>query len=55
MPFPYPTDGDPTEADMLRQHDRLTRRYQRRLADHPDPRDPDYPGDVDDEPEDQEN
>ena len=35
------------EQDMLAQ-DAARRRYRQRLAEHPDPQDPDYPGDDDD-------
>lgn len=38
-------DRDQAQADMddLRREESAQRRYQRQLAQHPDPRDPDHP------------
>lgn len=38
-------EQDQDTIDDLRAEDRKRRQYQARLAAHPDPRDPDYPGD----------
>lgn len=42
---------DQDEAHELRMDVRKRNQYERDLARHPDPRDPDYPGDDDDEGE----
>jgi hypothetical protein len=41
-------DYDDNREELLQQRN-AERRYQRELARHPDPRDPDYPGDFGDE------
>lgn len=38
-------DDDDIEAAELRQEMQAKRRYMQRLLAHPDPRDPDHPGD----------
>lgn len=38
-----------SDMEELHQEDLARKRYLNRLAAHPDPRDPDYPGDEDDE------
>ena len=49
--YDYDPDAayDECTADELRAEDRCARRYQAALSRHPDPRDPDYPGDIDDD------
>lgn len=42
---PFVEYEDP-EAAELRAQDRAERRYQRQLVAHPNPGDPDYPGDT---------
>lgn len=47
MPYPHHLDTDPDPE--LDAEDSETRRRLARLAAHPDPRDPDYPGDIEDD------
>lgn len=49
MPYPHHLDEDPDPE--LAAEDRETRRRLARLAAHPDPRDPDYPGDIEEDEE----
>lgn len=44
-----PLDYDNAEVQDLLAERVATRRYAAQLAAHPDPRDPDYPGDEEDE------
>ena len=49
MTIPIFDECDEITAAELRAEDRCARRYQAALSRHPDPRDPDYPGDIDDD------
>jgi hypothetical protein len=49
MSYFYPMDE--TDRNELIAESKAMKRYQRQLAAHPDPRDPDYPGDLDEEDE----
>lgn len=47
--FHQPDDAyDDTRADLIQERN-ADRRYRAALAAHPDPRDPDYPGDESDD------
>lgn len=45
----FESDPDEDTRAELRQEAAARRRYEQQLAAHPDPRDPDYPGNESDE------
>ena len=50
MTMPYDYDPDDSEREELRAQVRYEAQMRRRYLAHPDPRDPDYPGDPEDFP-----
>ena len=45
-PSLYPQNKDDDDESELARTDARQKRYQNELRRHPDPRDPDYPGDI---------